>query len=180
MMSKAPDTLQTSVTRAKWAQCRIILLCLLSAACKPSPELQASRDVRATTAQSLRQVAVLPLQRGYYVASDTPCAKASNATLLLLRRNGIGGARYFCEFKLQEADIFEGDILVVDRSIEPAHGHIVVAFLNEERLVKRLSIRDGNVSLLAGNSEYPPLTLKGENQLDIWGVAIGKFKRLPA
>lgn len=81
---------------------------------------------------------------------------------------------------MQEADIFEGDILVVDRSIEPAHGHIVVAFLNEERLVKRLSIRDGNVSLLAGNSEYPPLTLKGENQLDIWGVAIGKFKRLPA
>lgn len=98
-MSKAPGTLQTSVTRAKWAQCRIILLCLLSAACNPSPELQASRDVRATTAQSLRQVAVLPLQRGYYVASDTPCAKASNATLLLLRRNGIGGARYFCEFK---------------------------------------------------------------------------------
>ncbi|NMG47773.1 translesion error-prone DNA polymerase V autoproteolytic subunit [Azoarcus communis] len=81
---------------------------------------------------------------------------------------------------MQEADIFEGDILVVDRSIEPAHGHIVVAFLNGERLVKRLSIRDGNVSLLAGNSEYPALTLKGENQLDIWGVAIGKFKRIPA
>lgn len=81
---------------------------------------------------------------------------------------------------MQEADIFEGDILVVDRSIEPAHGHIVVAFLNGERLVKRLSIRDGNVSLLAGNSEYPPLTLKGENQLEVWGVAIGKFKRLPA
>ena len=45
------------------------------------------------------RVATLPLEPGYYVASDTPCAKASNATLLLLRRNGIGGARYFCEFK---------------------------------------------------------------------------------
>src|SRR5690606_5695121 len=38
------------------------------------------------------------LKRGFYVASDTPCAQASNATLLLLRRNGIGGARDFCEF----------------------------------------------------------------------------------
>lgn len=98
-MSTAPDTLQTSVMRVRWAQCRIILPCLLSAACNPPPELQASRAVHATTAQSPRPVAVLPLQRGYYVASDTPCAKASNATLLLLRRNGIGGARYFCEFK---------------------------------------------------------------------------------
>lgn len=43
-------------------------------------------------------VAQLPLQRGYYVASDTPCREASNATLLLLRRDGVGGARDFCEF----------------------------------------------------------------------------------
>ena len=81
---------------------------------------------------------------------------------------------------MQEADIFEGDILVVDRSVEPAHGHIVVAFVNGERLVKRLSIRDGSVMLLAGNPKYPPLTLKEGNELEVWGVVIGKFKRLPA
>lgn len=44
-------------------------------------------------------VTVLPLKRGYYVASDTPCSQASNATTTLLRREGIGGARDFCEFK---------------------------------------------------------------------------------
>lgn len=44
-------------------------------------------------------VTVLPLKRGYYVASDTPCGQASNATTTLLRREGIGGARDFCEFK---------------------------------------------------------------------------------
>ena len=81
---------------------------------------------------------------------------------------------------MQEADIFDGDILVVDRSIEAAHGHIVVAFVNGERLVKRLSIRDGRVMLLAGNPKYPPLTLKEGNDLEVWGVVIGKFKRLPA
>lgn len=45
------------------------------------------------------RVAALPLKRGYYVASDTPCGQASNATVMLLRREGIGGSRDFCEFK---------------------------------------------------------------------------------
>ncbi|MGE8136306.1 hypothetical protein ACQKO5_22185 [Novosphingobium subterraneum] len=44
-------------------------------------------------------IAALPLKRGYYVESDTPCGQASNATTTLLRREGIGGARDFCEFK---------------------------------------------------------------------------------
>lgn len=39
----------------------------------------------------------LPLKRGFYVSTDTACGKASNATLLLLRRDGIGGSRDFCE-----------------------------------------------------------------------------------
>ena len=44
------------------------------------------------------RVSELPLKRGFYVASDTPCEQASNATLLLLRRDGIGGARDSCDF----------------------------------------------------------------------------------
>lgn len=43
-------------------------------------------------------MATLPLEPGYYVDSDTPCGEASNATVSLLRRTGIGGARDFCEF----------------------------------------------------------------------------------
>lgn len=81
---------------------------------------------------------------------------------------------------MQEADIFEGDVLVVDRSIKPVHGHLVVAFVNGERLVKRLSIRVGSVMLLAGHPKYPPLTLKERNDLEVWVVVIGKFKRIPA
>jgi len=57
----------------------------------------------ATPAQAqAATVAALPLKRGYYVASDTPCDQASNATTTLLRRDGIGGARDFCEFKAIE------------------------------------------------------------------------------
>ena len=39
---------------------------------------------------------------------------------------------------MQGAGIFEGDLAIVDRSLEPAHGHIVVALLNNDPVCKRL------------------------------------------
>lgn len=62
------------------------------AAAPAAPEAAPAKTHTAT-------IAALPLKRGYYVESDTPCGQASNATTTLLRRNGIGGARDFCEFK---------------------------------------------------------------------------------
>ena len=79
---------------------------------------------------------------------------------------------------MQGAEIFDGDILVVDRSIKACHGQIVVAFVDGERLVKRLHNRYGRVALVAENPAYPPLEIRGEMELVIWGVVVGKFKRL--
>lgn len=44
-------------------------------------------------------ISSLPLKRGFYVASDTLCSQASNATLQLMRRDGLGVARQTCSFK---------------------------------------------------------------------------------
>ncbi|HRN62896.1 MAG TPA: hypothetical protein PK743_04495 [Luteimonas sp.] len=48
----------------------------------------------ATAEPQSIEVAELPLKRGYYVASDTPCGEASNATIQLLRRDGISGCGF--------------------------------------------------------------------------------------
>ena len=56
---------------------------------------------------------------------------------------------------MQGAEIFDGDILVVDKSIRPRHGQIVIAFVDGQRLVKRLYQRAGRVALLAENPAYP-------------------------
>jgi len=79
---------------------------------------------------------------------------------------------------MEGAEIFAGDILVVDKSIPPQHGHIVVAFVNGERLVKRLHHRHGRVALLAENPKYAALEISEAMELIIWGVVVGKFKRL--
>lgn len=78
---------------------------------------------------------------------------------------------------MQGAEIFAGDILVVDKSIRPRHGQIVVAFVDGQRLVKRLYRRNGRVALLAENPLYPPLEIGEDQELLVWGVIIGKFKR---
>lgn len=79
---------------------------------------------------------------------------------------------------MEGAEIFAGDILVVDKSVRPLHGHIVIAFVDGERLVKRLYKRAGRVALIAENPAYPPLEIQEGMDLDVWGVVIGKFKRL--
>ena len=61
--------------------------------------VEAAAPEAAPAKAQVAAVSALPLKRGYYVASDTPCGQASNATVMLLRREGIGGSRDFCEFK---------------------------------------------------------------------------------
>jgi len=75
------------------------------------------------------------------------------------------------------AEIHDGDILVVDKSVRACHGHIVIAFIDGQRLVKRLYNRAGRVALLAENPCYPPLEIKEGMELLVWGVVVGKFKR---
>ncbi|MCC5792725.1 MAG: translesion error-prone DNA polymerase V autoproteolytic subunit [Legionellaceae bacterium] len=68
------------------------------------------------------------------------------------------------------AGITSGDMLIVDRSLEATHGKIVIAAINGELTVKRLSRRNGKVQLLPENEQYEPIDINGEEELVIWGV----------
>ena len=69
------------------------------------------------------------------------------------------------------AGINDNDILVVDRSLEPASGSIVIAVINGELTVKRLLKRKDSWRLVAENPDYPDLEIIAETPLEIWGVA---------
>lgn len=72
---------------------------------------------------------------------------------------------------MQGYGIFEGDLLVVDRAIEPRGKEIVVVALDGELTCKKLSYQKGRPVLLAGNVNYPPLFLD-EAEVQIWGVVL--------
>lgn len=68
------------------------------------------------------------------------------------------------------AGIFDNDLLVVDRAINPDVGRIVVASVNGELTVKRLMRNDGKLWLVAENSAYAPIEMKDGMDCVIWGV----------
>jgi DNA polymerase V len=76
------------------------------------------------------------------------------------------------------AGIHHNDLLIVDRSLEPSHGKIVIASLNGELTVKRL-VREGKrLKLVAENDSYPPIDVTEDTELRIWGVAISVIHSL--
>ncbi|TYP82941.1 MULTISPECIES: LexA family protein [Nitrosomonas] len=75
------------------------------------------------------------------------------------------------------AHIYDGDMLVVDRSVEPKHGHIVLAVINNEYTVKRLYSCNGVIELHAENPAYPTLRFRENDELQVWGVVVGTFAR---
>jgi DNA polymerase V len=76
------------------------------------------------------------------------------------------------------AGIHDGDLLVVDRSIEAADGRIVIAALNGELTVKRLAKNKGTPRLEAENPAYGPIEFNEEDSIHLWGVVTNVIHRV--
>ena len=70
------------------------------------------------------------------------------------------------------AGIHDGDLLVVDRGMDPRPGRVVVAILDGAFTLKRLTRHRGRLRLEAAHPDYPPFELHDSHDVQIWGVAI--------
>lgn len=77
---------------------------------------------------------------------------------------------------MQGAGIFDGDVLVVDRSIEAVDGKIVVAAVFGELVVKRLSLTTSAAKLVSENDAYKPIQINDIDDVYIWGVVVGSVR----
>lgn len=68
------------------------------------------------------------------------------------------------------AGIFPDDILVVDRSIDPVSGKVVICAIGGELTVKRLIMENGQWKLHSENADYPDIMIDEEIDMVIWGV----------
>lgn len=75
--------------------------------------------------------------------------------------------------------IHDGDMLVVDRSLQPKNGSIVVAVIDGEVTVKSLDLSNNDIWLRAKNPAYADLQIKEEMELHIWGVVKNVIRSLP-
>ncbi|MEC9361076.1 MAG: translesion error-prone DNA polymerase V autoproteolytic subunit [SAR324 cluster bacterium] len=79
---------------------------------------------------------------------------------------------------MREIGITDGDILVVDRSIESWKNRIVVAVIDSEFTIKRFTKRNGTVVLEAENPDYPSIRITEEIDFSVWGVVCWTLKKL--
>jgi DNA polymerase V len=79
---------------------------------------------------------------------------------------------------MQQAGIFDKDLLIVDRSLTPKHNDIVIAAVGGELTVKRLCVKHGKPWLLPANPDYRPIQIKEGSELYVWGVVIHAIHRM--
>lgn len=76
------------------------------------------------------------------------------------------------------AGIDDGDILVIDRSLEARDGKIAVCFVDGEFTVKRIKVEQDCVYLLPENPKFEPIKVTEENELIVWGIVTHVVKSL--
>ena len=77
-----------------------------------------------------------------------------------------------------DAGLSDNDLLVIDRSLSPAHNKIAVCFLDGEFTVKRLKVEKDEVWLQPENKKYQPIKITEENDFVIWGIVTNVIKKV--
>lgn len=94
------------------------------------------------------------------------------ASTFFFRVNGVS---------MVDADMDEGDIIIVDRAIEPYNNCKAVCFIDGEYTVKRVEVGDSKIRLMPANEQntaYKPIEITGENNFLIWGVVTWVIKKM--
>lgn len=123
----------------------------------------------ATAAQRLPLYAS-PIAAGFPSPADDHLEDALDLNEHLIRHPA---ATFFVKvqgYSMTGAGIHHGDLLVVDRSVEPKDGAVVIAVVNGELTVKRLRLDAGRVWLVPENPDFQPLEIRDGMDLTIWGV----------
>ena len=81
---------------------------------------------------------------------------------------------------MMDVGICDGDIAVIDRSIEPQHGDVVVGAIDREFTVKFLDLThkdEGWIELRPANKEFSPMRIDESSNFRVWGVVIYTIKK---
>jgi len=77
---------------------------------------------------------------------------------------------------MQNAGIHDGDLLVIDKSLEPVNGKIAVCFIDGEFTIKRIKLEKKVCWLIPENDNYKPIKVTEENDFIIWGIVTHVIK----
>ncbi|MBR5068905.1 MAG: translesion error-prone DNA polymerase V autoproteolytic subunit [Bacteroidales bacterium] len=79
-----------------------------------------------------------------------------------------------------DAGISDGDIAVIDRSVQARDGDVIVAFINEEFTIKYLDLthrQEGYIELRPANRNFKPIRIDADDNFEVWGVVVWTIKK---
>ncbi len=76
------------------------------------------------------------------------------------------------------AGLEDGDLIIVDRSLQPENGKIAICLVDGDFTVKRIKKEKNKLYLIAENRKYKPIELGEENELIIWGIVEYVIKKI--
>jgi len=79
---------------------------------------------------------------------------------------------------MKNAGLEDGDLLIIDKSLEPINNKIAVCFIDGEFTVKRIKIEANIIWLLAENEAYKPIKVSADNEFVIWGIVTTVIKKV--
>ena len=77
---------------------------------------------------------------------------------------------------MQDAGLDHGDLLIIDKSLEPTDGKIAVCYIDGEFTVKRIKTRGDYLLLVAENKKYAPIKVTQNNDFVVWGIVTNVIK----
>jgi len=80
---------------------------------------------------------------------------------------------------MREAGIDSGDVVLVDRAITPAHGHVVIAVIEDEFVCRRFFSQGNDIRLQATNPGSADIVPRDGQELQVWGVVTNAIKPMP-
>ena len=79
---------------------------------------------------------------------------------------------------MEGAGISDGDIVVIDKSLEPKDGSVAVCFIDGEFTLKRIKLEKGKLLLMPANPKFHPIEITEENHFVVWGIVTYIIKEL--
>jgi DNA polymerase V len=78
---------------------------------------------------------------------------------------------------MRDAGLHDGDIVIIDKSLEPADGKIAVCFIDGDFTIKRIKKEKDGCWLMPANPEFSPIHVTEHNQFLIWGIVTYIIKK---
>lgn len=79
---------------------------------------------------------------------------------------------------MKDAGIYDGDLLIIDKSLEPGNDKIAVCYIDGEFTLKRIKLDKNCCWLMPANDHYQPIRVTEENDFMIWGIVTHVIKKM--